>query len=66
VAGFDDITKTAKAFLEEEKVQQALKSQQAEQVSDKLLDGLANAAKKVTSGQHDAKIDDARDNAETY
>jgi hypothetical protein len=64
MAGFDDITRKAKAFLEEEKVQQALKSERAEEVSDKLLDGLANTAKKVTKGKHDAKIDDARRKAD--
>ncbi len=64
MAGFDDITRKAKAFLEEEKVKQALKSEQAEEVSDKLLDGVANAAKKVTGGKHDDKIDQARATAD--
>jgi hypothetical protein len=64
MAGFDDITRKAKAFLEEEKVQQALKSEQAEKVSDTLLDGVANAAKKVTGGKHDTKIDEARTKAD--
>ncbi|MBF4571441.1 antitoxin [Herbiconiux sp. VKM Ac-1786] len=64
MAGFDDITRKAKAFLDEEKVQQALKSEKAEEVSDKLLDGLAGAAKKVTGGKHDDKIDEARRKAD--
>ena len=32
---FDDITKNAEAFLQDDKVQDALKSEQAEGISDK-------------------------------
>ncbi|MGD8192994.1 antitoxin [Herbiconiux sp. P18] len=64
MAGFDDITRKAKALLDDEKVKQALKSEKAEEVSDKLLDGIAGAAKKITGGKHDAKIDEARNKAD--
>ncbi|MDO9398022.1 MAG: Rv0909 family putative TA system antitoxin [Herbiconiux sp.] len=64
MAGFDDITKKAQAFLDDDKVKQALKSEKAEDISDKLLDGVTAAAKKATGGKHDDKIDGARDKAD--
>lgn len=62
----DDITKKAQAFLKDNKVQDALKSEKAEQISDKLLDSVANAAKKATGGKHDAKIDEAKAKADKH
>lgn len=44
-----------------DKIGEALSSDQAEQVSDKLLDGAANLANKVTGGKHSDKIDGVRD-----
>lgn len=66
MAGFDDITKKAQQFLQDGKVQDALKSDQAEGVSDKVLDGVADAVKKATGGKFDDKIDSARDTADKH
>ncbi|WP_235933923.1 antitoxin [Paramicrobacterium chengjingii] len=62
--GLDDITNKAKEFLNDNKVKEALNSEQAEGISDKLLDGVADAANKVTGGKFDSKIDDARNAAD--
>lgn len=62
--GFEDITKKAQDLLGSQKAQDALKSDKAEGISDKLLDGLANAADKVSGGKFDAQIDGARDAAD--
>ena len=64
MAGFDDITKKAQEFLKDGKVQDALKSEQAEDVSDKILGGVADAVKKATGGKYDDKIDKAGDAAD--
>ena len=64
MAGFDDITKKAQEFLNDDKVKDVLSSQQAEDISDKVLDGVADAAKKVTGGKFDDRIEDARDAAD--
>ncbi|QQD75468.1 antitoxin [Curtobacterium sp. YC1] len=64
MAAFDDITKKAQAFLQDGKVQDALKSERAEGVSDKVLGGVADAVKKATGGKYDEKIDGARDAAD--
>ncbi|MGO4300000.1 antitoxin [Leifsonia sp. RAF41] len=64
MAGFDDITKKAQEFLNDPKVKDALSSEQAEGVSDTLLDGVAGAAKKATGGKFGDKIDGARDEAD--
>ncbi|KTR54395.1 antitoxin [Curtobacterium oceanosedimentum] len=64
MAGFDDITKKAQEFLKDGKVQDALKSEKAEDVSDKVLGGVADAVKKATGGKYDDKIDNARDAAD--
>ena len=66
MAGFDDIAKKARALLSQSKVQETIKDPKAEGVSDKIFDGVANAAKRVTGGKHDAKIDGARDAADRY
>lgn len=47
-----------------EKVQEALKSEQAEGISDKILDGVADLANKVTGGKHADKIEEARSAAD--
>ena len=60
----DDITKKAQEFLKDNKVKDALKSEQAEDISDKLLGSVADAAKKVTGGKFDGQIDSARDAAD--
>jgi hypothetical protein len=70
MAGFDDIQKNvsakaeevtdkAKAFVDEnrDKIEEALKSDKAEEVSDKIIHGLADGLKKVTGGKFDEQID---------
>lgn len=63
---FDDITKKAKAFLADDKVQNALKSEQAENASDKLLDAVADAASKATGGKFEKQIDEAHKAADKH
>ena len=46
------------------KASEALSSDKAEQVSDQALDRAAKAAKKVTGGKFDEKIESARDAAD--
>lgn len=58
--GLDDITRKAREFLDDNKVKDALKSEQAEDISDKLLDATADAANKATGGKHEDKIEGAR------
>ncbi|WP_416393906.1 MULTISPECIES: antitoxin [unclassified Curtobacterium] len=70
MAGFDDIQKNvsakaeevtdrAKAFVDQnkDKIEEALKSDKAEEVSDKLIHGLADGLKKFTGGKFDEQID---------
>jgi hypothetical protein len=64
MAGFDDITKKAQAFLKDGKVQDALKSEKAEGVSDTILDAVAAAADKATGGKHADKIHQAKEQAD--
>ncbi|TFD80985.1 Rv0909 family putative TA system antitoxin [Cryobacterium fucosi] len=58
--GLEDITKKAQDFLGDNKVKEALNSEQAEGVSDKLLGGVADLANKVTGGKFDEQIEGAR------
>ena len=60
----NDITKKAKTFLEDDKVRDALKSEKAEDVSDKLLDAVSGVAQKVTGSKYDDQITKARDAAD--
>lgn len=57
-----DLAGKAKAAMEEnaDKIQDALKSEQAEGISDKALDGLAGLANKVTGGKHADKVEEIR------
>ncbi|KQR66109.1 Rv0909 family putative TA system antitoxin [Frigoribacterium sp. Leaf172] len=64
MAGFDDISKKAQAFLKDGKVQDALKSEKAEGVSDDVLAAVAKAADKATGGKHTDKIEQARQQAD--
>jgi hypothetical protein len=64
MAGFDDISKKAQAFLQDGKVRDALKSEKAEGVSDGVLDALAKATDKATGGKHSDKIEQARQQAD--
>jgi len=58
--GLEDITKKAQDFLGDNKVKDALNSEQAEDISDKLLGGVADAADKVTGGKFEEQIEGAR------
>lgn len=64
MAGFGDMMKKAQDLLADEKVQKHLKSEQAEKVSDTVLDRASDIAKKVSGGKHDDKIDGVRDQAD--
>lgn len=62
--GLDDITKKAQEFLADDKVKEALESEQAEDVSDKVLGGVADTVKKVTGGKFDEQIENAQNEAD--
>lgn len=44
------------------KIEEALHSEQAEGISDKLLDGAADLANKITGGKHSDQVAEFRDN----
>jgi hypothetical protein len=48
------------------KAQEFLKTEKGEEVSDKLLDGGAAVANKVTGNKHADKIQNARDSADKH
>ncbi len=60
--GIDDITGKAKEFLESDQVKGMLESEQAEDISDKVLDAVAEAADKVTGGKFSDQIEDVKSN----
>ncbi|HLT67205.1 MAG TPA: hypothetical protein VKZ73_04970 [Microbacterium sp.] len=66
--GLDDLINKGKEAFEQnkEKISEALHSEQAEGISDKVLDGAADLAKKVAPDSVDAKIDDLRDKADGH
>ncbi|MHA3683075.1 Rv0909 family putative TA system antitoxin [Leucobacter sp. HY1908] len=61
--GLEDLAKQAGEFAKQNsgKVADALKSEQAEGVSDKLLDGAAGLANRVTGGKFADQVENARD-----
>lgn len=61
--GADDIINKGRQLFEQnrDKIDQALKSEKAEDVSDKFLRGAADAVKKVVPEEHHGKVDDVRD-----
>ncbi|UNK71616.1 hypothetical protein [Microbacterium sp. H1-D42] len=63
--GIDDMVNKGKDLYEEnkDKISEALGSEQAEGISDKILDGVSDFAKKVAPGAAD-KIDEVRDNVD--
>src|SRR4051794_20903884 len=63
--GIEDIVNKGKDLFEQnkDKIEEAVKSEQAEDVSDKVLDGVADFAKKIAPGAAD-KIDEIRDGAD--
>ncbi|MFF2633347.1 hypothetical protein ACFVR6_10745 [Microbacterium sp. NPDC058021] len=61
--GIDDVVNKSKEFLEQnkEKIEQTLRSDKAEEVSDKVLGAAAEFVKKITPDSADAKVDEVRD-----
>ncbi|KQS10103.1 hypothetical protein ASG04_05870 [Curtobacterium sp. Leaf183] len=79
MTGFDDIQKDvsakaeavtdrAKEFVDanRDKIEAALQSDRVEDVSDKIIHGLADGIKKVTGGRFDEQIDEAADNVDGH
>ena len=66
--GIDDLAKKAGDFAKDnaDKINDALKSEKAEGISDKVLDGAADLANKVTGGKFKDQIDGARDEADKH
>lgn len=66
MGSLDDITKKAQDFIEDnkDKIQDVLKSEQAEDISDKIIGGVSDTAKKVTGGKFDQQIDDVAKNVD--
>ena len=66
MSGADDIINKSKKLFEDnkDKIQDALNSEQAEDVSDKILSGVADGLKKVVPAEHHDKIDQAREAAD--
>ena len=62
--GIEDLAKQAGDFVKDnsDKIQGALKSEQAEQISDKVLDGAADAANKLTGGKFADQVEGLRKN----
>jgi uncharacterized protein (DUF1778 family) len=62
MGALDDLAKNAGEFVEQnkDKINEALNSEQAEEISDKILDAVSDAAKKVTPDEHDVKVDEVR------
>ncbi|WP_067242017.1 hypothetical protein [Microbacterium resistens] len=60
---FNDVVNKGKDFVEQNKdrIDEAIHSEQAEGISDKILDGVAGFAKKVAPGASE-QIDGVRDN----
>jgi hypothetical protein len=64
MAGIGDLGKKAHDLLNDPKVQNALKSEKAEGVSDRVLGGIAGAVDKATGGKHSEQVEKARDAAD--
>lgn len=64
MGALDDLSKKAQDFIvdNKDKIDEVLHSEQAEDISDKILDGVEGAANKATGGAHEDKISDVRDN----
>lgn len=66
--GIEDLAKQAGDFAKDnaDKVSEVLKSEQAEGISDKVLDGAADLANKLTGGKFKDQVDGARDAADKH
>lgn len=62
--GIDDLIGRGKDAYEQnkDKIDEALRSEKAEEISDKALDGASGFAKKVAPDSADSKIDEIRAN----
>ncbi len=60
--GIEDLAKQAGDFVKDnsDKIQGALKSEQAEQISDKVLDGAAGLANTITGDKVAEQVEGAR------
>jgi len=61
----DDVVNKGKDLYEQnrDKIEEVVKSEQVEDISDKVLDGVADFAKRIAPGAAD-KIDEIRDSAD--
>jgi len=61
--GIDDVVNKSKQFLEQnkDKIEQALHSDKAEQVSDSVINAAAEFVKKITPESAHAKVDSVRE-----
>ena len=61
--GIEDLVNQGKEFLEQnkDKIEDVLHSDQAEQVSDNVLDAAADFVKKIAPDAVDAQVDGVRD-----
>ena len=61
--GIDDIVNQGKEFLDQnkDKIADVIKSDQAEDVSDNVLDAAADFVKKIAPDSVDAQVDGVRD-----
>jgi hypothetical protein len=66
MGGFDDLVNQGKGLYgqNKDKIDDFLRSEQAEQISDKILDGASGAAKKIVPDEHHGTIDDVRGNVD--
>ncbi len=64
--GIDDLVNQGKEFLDQnkDKIDDALKSEQAEGISDDALDAAADFVKKIAPDSVDAHVDGVRDNVD--
>lgn len=65
--GIDDIVNQGKEFLDQnkDKIEETLKSDQAEDVSDNVLDAAADFVKKIAPDSIDEKVDGVRDSIDS-
>jgi prolyl oligopeptidase PreP (S9A serine peptidase family) len=64
MGALDDLAKNAQDFVEQnkDKINEALNSEQAEDISDKVLGAVADTAKKVVPEEHHDKVDEVHAN----
>jgi hypothetical protein len=64
MGALDDLAKNAQDFVEQnkDKINEALNSEQAEDISDTVLGAVADTAKKVVPEEHHDKVDEVHAN----